>query len=321
MAYFLMPRCAPSYQASQCNPFGSYAPVSRRPAYTYSVSRPQPHRPAYSSFNHFFSQVDELLSSIDREAQRQAQIEAQREAQREADRQQQQRQNALRARFAVSENGKGWQLDGDVHGFEQENISIEITDERTVKVVGNTEWRAEAEKQQEVAADQHLTEGHEDDKINDTSVANAETQSTLQSETETVRSATPSSSTESHKSYQAFVEDDFEDLGAEASSLFSAPSDPSSTTEPKDAESKEKSVDEAVKTGTVVAQQLQAESPAQPTQQRTENDDRVHGSFEQVFTFPERIDGTNVSATFKDGVLRITVPRASAPQIRRIALL
>jgi HSP20 family molecular chaperone IbpA len=28
-----------------------------------------------------------------------------------------------------------------------------------------------------------------------------------------------------------------------------------------------------------------------------------------------------VSASFKDGVLRVTVPRAQAPQVRRIAIL
>jgi hypothetical protein len=53
----------------------------------------------------------------------------------------------------------------------------------------------------------------------------------------------PDSDTQSHKSYQVTVEDDFEDLGVETSSLISASSRPSSPSEIKEPKGKEKVVE------------------------------------------------------------------------------
>jgi HSP20 family molecular chaperone IbpA len=306
MAFVLTPRFAPAYQAPQCNPFGFCAPESR-PTYGYRVSRPQPRRPQYSPFA-LFSQVDELLSEIDREAQRQAQREAHLEAQREAHRQRQlQGKRALRAKFAASQNEKGWQVDGDIQGFTQENISIEVTNENTLKISGNTHWQSEKSQTQAAPAIEQPTEE-----------ANVEPEAETATEAEitTARATTPDSDTTSHKSYQPTVEDDFEDLGAEASSLFSTPSAPSTPAEPK---GKERAVEEPAATETAVVYQPQPEVPAQ--QEKPQELERVHGSFERTFRFPERIDAANVSASFKDGVLRITVPRAQVLQTRRIAIV
>ncbi|KAF2833443.1 HSP20-like chaperone [Ophiobolus disseminans] len=328
MAYILTPRLAPAYQAPQCNPFGFCAPVSR-PAYAYRVTRPRPQRPQYSSFNHFFSQVDELLSEIDREAQHEAQLEAQRqahvEAQREMHRQRQQRKRALRAKFAVNQTEQGWQVDGDIHGFTQDNISIEITEENTLKIAGNTEWQSEKKaqpEQQQVEAEaaptieERSTERSSEDKMDGLTLNEPEYETITEADTATAGAATPDSDTTSHKSYQPTVEDDFEDLGAETSSLVSSASRPSSPTEVKEPKGKEKAVEESAASHTAVTQQPQPEAPAQE-----EHEERVHGSFERTFRFPERIDAANVSASFKDGALRITIPRAQAQQIRRIAIL
>lgn len=321
MAFILTPRFAPAYQAPQCSPFGFCAPVSR-PAYTYRVARPRPQRPQYSSFNNFFTQVDELLSEIDREAQRQAHIEAQREAHR----QRQQRKRALRAKFDVNQTEQGWQVDGEIQGFDQENISIEVTDERTLKIAGNTEWQAEKKAQPEQqqpeveaapATEQQSTEEVPEDKMDGVTLNEPEFETVSTTETATVSAATPDSDTESHKSYQATVEDDFEDLGAETSSLISTPSRPSSPAEVKEPKGKEKAVEEPA----AVAQQPQAEAPVQQQQPEPQEEPRPRGSFERTFRFPERIDAANVSASFKDGALRITVPRAQAQQVRRIAIL
>jgi len=329
MAYILTPRFAPAYQAPQCNPFGFCAPVSR-PAYSYRVARPRPQRPQYSSFNHFFGQVDELLSEIDREVQREAQVEAQRqahlEAQREAHRQRQQRKRALRARFGVNQIAQGWQIEGDIQGFNQENISIEITDENTLKIAGNTKWQAEKtvepEQQQPQAeltpaVEQQSTEETVEDKMDGVTLNEPDFETITEAETATARAESPVSDTGSHKSYQPTVEDDYEDLGAETSSLVSTPSRPSSPTEVKEPKGKEKAVDGLVAPRTAVAQQPQPEVPAQQPQQ----EERVHGSFERTFRFPQRIDAANVSASFEGGALRITVPRAQAQQVRRIAIL
>lgn len=328
MAFVLTPRFAPAYQAPQCNPFGFCAPASR-PAYAYRIARPRPQRSQYSSFNNFFSQVDELLGEIDREAQRQAQIQAHREAQREAHRQRQQRKRTLRAQFAVNQTAQGWQIDGDILGFDQENINIEVTDENTLKISGNTHWQSEKkaeieEPQQEAEiapAEQPFTEQTVEDKMDGITLNEPDFETVTEAETATVRASSPESDTQSHKSYQATVEDDFEDLGAETSSLVSTPSRPSSPAEIKEPKGKEKAVEESATTETAVSQQPQPEAPAQQGQQEPQQEERVHGSFTRSFQFPERIDAANVSASFKDGALKITVPRARAQQVRRIAIL
>lgn len=329
MAFVLTPRFAPAYQAPQCSPFGFCAPASR-PAYAYRVARPRPQRPQYSSFNNFFSQVDELLGEIDREAQRQAQIEAHREAQREAHRQRQQRKRSLRAQFAVNQTEQGWQVDGDIQGFDQENITIEVTDENTLKISGNTHWQSEKkttqpEEQQPgaeatPAVEQSTTEQTVEDKMDGVTLNEPDYEAVTEAETSTVRASSPDSDTQSHKSYQATVEDDYEDLGAETSSLISSPSRPSSPAEVKEPKGKERAVEEPAATQNAVTQQPQPEVPAQQ-QEESQQEERVHGSFTRSFRFPERIDATNVSASFKDGALKITVPRAQAQQVRKIAIL
>jgi len=322
MAFVLTPRFAPAYQAPQCNPFGFCAPASR-PSYVYRVSRPQPRRPQYSSFNHFFNQVDELLSEIDREAQRQAQLDAHVEAQREAHHQRQlQHKRALRANFDVDQNEQGWQINGDIQGFAQENISIEVTDENTLKIAGNTHWQAEKAQtkpqQSEVEAAPAIEQSTEDaynENINVVTLNEPEVNTTTEVDTTTAGASSPDSDTSSQKSYQATVEDDFEDLGAEFPSSVGT----STPTEPTEPKGKERAVehDQPANTETTVAAQQQPEVPAQ----QPEEQERVHGSFERTFRFPERIDAANVSASFKEGVLKVTVPRAPVLQTRRIAIL
>jgi HSP20 family molecular chaperone IbpA len=321
MAFILTPRMAPAYQAPQCNPFGYCAPVSP-PSHGYRVSRPQPRRPQYSPYNNFFSQVDELLSEIDREAQReaqrQAQIDAHREALREAYRQRQlQRKRALRAEFQVNQIEHGWQVDGDIKGFEQDNINIEVIDEQTLKIAGNTEWQSEKSQPQPQQAqiEAEPTPASHDEQPTATQ-SQPEVETTTEAETTASGAATPDSDTASHKSYQPTVEDDFDDLAADFPS-----SRPASPTEPREPKGKERAVEEPVSTETAVVTQPQAEVPVQQPQQQPQQQQRVHGSFERTFKFPERIDVANVSASFKDGALKVTVPKAQAPQIRRIAIL
>lgn len=318
MAFFLTPRFAPAYQAPQCNPFGMCASASR-PSYTYRVARPRPQRPQYSSFNHFFNQVDELLAEIDQEAQRQAHVEAQREAHRQR---QQQRKRALRAKFDVNQTEQGWQVDGEFNGFDQENINIEVTNEYTLKISGNTQWQAE--KNEEQAQDHPViddgtkekeepTRDGAEDKMDGVTLNEPEFETVTEADTTT---ATVDSDTESHESYQATVEDDFEDLGAETSSLISSASRPSSPAGVSELKGKEKAVEQEP-----TPESQAVVPPQQESQQQPQEEERVHGSFERTFKFPERIDVTSVSASFKDGALKVTVPRAQAQKVRKIAIL
>lgn len=289
MAFFLTPRLAPAYTA-QCNPW-SYAP---RPQYSYRrVSRP-----SFPSFVPFLSQVNELLSEIDREARR--------EAHREAHRQRQQRKRAFRAHFNVHENPEGWQVDAEVPDFEQEHIEIQVTDENTLRVAGNTAKKAEQPQQEATPAPEA--------QATEPQAAESEAQDETMEGVTLNEPDQAHSDTESHKSYQATVEDDFEDLGAEIASTLSAGSN--TPEEPKEPKGKEKAVDEPVAPTTQTTVQPQPEAQAQQPQE----DERFHGSFERTFRFPEKIDAANVTATFKNGLLSITVPRAKAPEVRKVLI-
>jgi HSP20 family protein len=48
--------------------------------------------------------------------------------------------------------------------------------------------------------------------------------------------------------------------------------------------------------------------------------ERVSGSFERAMTLPVEVDADKVSATLKDGVLTITLPKAQAVLPRKIAV-
>jgi HSP20 family molecular chaperone IbpA len=287
MAFILTPRFAPVYQ-QQCSSPWSCAPA--RPQYSYR----RVVRPAVPSFVPFLSQVDELLSALDQEAQR----EAQREALREAHRQRQQRKRIFRAHFNVHENQEGYQVDGELPGFEQSNIQIEVTDAHTLRVAGNTEKKSEEQPQPEATAEPRAIEPQT-------------TESTETAQDDTIEGVTLNeqeshSDTESHKSYQATVEDDFEDLGAETSSTISSGSNTPS--EPKEPKGKEKAVDDSTETA------------VQPQPQPETEEYQFHGSFERTFRFPERIDASTVKASLKNGLLSITVPKAKAPEVRRILI-
>lgn len=299
MAFVLTPRFAPAYTTTQCSPF-SCVPV--RPSYR-RVSRP-----AFPSFVPFLSQVDDLLSELDREARR------------EAHRQRQQRKRAFRAHFNVHENKEGYQVDGEIAGFEQENVEIEVTDDHTLRVAGNTEKRVERHTQPETtpAPAAQATEAQTTETETQDEAMEGITLNEPELETAASGAATPThSDTESHKSYQATVEDDFEDLGAETSSTLSA--GPDAEAEPHEPKGKEKVVEEPT-IETTVQQQPQPEAPAQQ-QQEPEPEPRFRGSFERTFRFPERIDAANVRASLKNGLLSITVPKAKAPEVRKVLIL
>ncbi|MCW7539647.1 Hsp20/alpha crystallin family protein [Aquabacterium sp. A7-Y] len=48
--------------------------------------------------------------------------------------------------------------------------------------------------------------------------------------------------------------------------------------------------------------------------------ERVHGSFRRAITLPEDIDPTRVNASYRDGVLQVSVARRESAQPKRIAI-
>ncbi|KAJ4357818.1 uncharacterized protein N0V89_002394 [Didymosphaeria variabile] len=291
MAFFLTPRFAPAYTAQQCNPWA----CAPRPQHSYRRAT----RPSFPSFAPFLSEVDELMSALDEETRREA-------ARREALRQRQQRKRIVRAHFNVHENQGGYQVDAEIPGFEQEHIEIEVTDDNTLRLSGNTERKVEQQQPQPAETSTKISTNEVD------APHDAMDGMTLNKPEEATASgaATPAhSDTESHRSYQATVEDDFEDLGAETSSTISAHMDSDA---PKESKGKEKAVDQPATTNTETAVQQQ--------QQQENEERRFHGSFERTFRFPERIDAVNVTASLRNGLLSITVPKAKAPEVRRIII-
>ena len=48
--------------------------------------------------------------------------------------------------------------------------------------------------------------------------------------------------------------------------------------------------------------------------------ERVHGGFERAVRLPEFVDADRIEATFTDGLLTVTVPKAQAAQPRKITI-
>jgi HSP20 family protein len=48
--------------------------------------------------------------------------------------------------------------------------------------------------------------------------------------------------------------------------------------------------------------------------------ERVHGTFIRQFSLPETVDRQNISATVKDGVLNVVIPKQAKPQPTRITI-
>lgn len=46
--------------------------------------------------------------------------------------------------------------------------------------------------------------------------------------------------------------------------------------------------------------------------------ERGHGEFARTFALPPQVDPTGIAADLNDGVLTITVPKSSAPGLRRV---
>ena len=303
MAFFLTPRFAPAYTAQQCNPWA----CAPRQQHSYRrVIRPA--FPSLGSFTPYLNNVDELVSALEQEAHHEA---ARREAaRREAHRQREQRKRIVRAHFNVHENPESYQVDAELPYFQQEHIEIEVTDDNTLKLSGNTERRVEQGTQHsKVNSEPEIVEAAPESESQHEAVDGT----TLnESERASTGTSTPAESdTASHKSYQPTVEDDFEDLGAEIASTFSAHFE---TEAPKEPKGKEKVAEES----TSVVQQPKPEVPQPEAQQ--EQQWEFQGSFERTFRFPLRIDAANVKASFRNGLLSVTIPKSKAPEARKILI-
>lgn len=102
-------------------------------------------------------------------------------------------------------------------------------------------------------------------------------------------------------SYQPTVEDDPEDEFSVVSTPASSPKTEAAKPEPT----------------RQVQETTQAQTQNGPKQWLSE---RSVGEFSRVFTFPARVDHDSVSASLSNGILAITVPKATKPMTRRIEI-
>lgn len=56
------------------------------------------------------------------------------------------------------------------------------------------------------------------------------------------------------------------------------------------------------------------------TQQGFHRKERVHGSFRRQFTLPDTVNTESITASVKDGVLEIGIPKQEKPQPRKISI-
>lgn len=83
-------------------------------------------------------------------------------------------------------------------------------------------------------------------------------------------------------------------------------------------EEEQPSSTEVQQSGSQEAQQKDQQKDQQSDGSRYWVAERSVGEFSRSFTFPTRVDQDKVKASLKDGILSIVVPKASAPQTRKI---
>ena len=148
--------------------------------------------------------------------------------------------------FDVKEVKDAYQLDGELPGIEQKDISIEFTDPHTLVIKGRTE--------REYSSDSSPMHGRIEE--------------------------TP----EDVKSHKATVEDE--------------------------ANNPETAIEKS---------SAGVPAEAQP-QSKYWVSERSIGEFHRTFSFPSRVDQNAVKASLKNGILSIVVPKAAAPQSKRISI-
>ncbi len=136
--------------------------------------------------------------------------------------------------------------------------------------------------------------GHTESRAKPTAAVEGQAEAASATETEVESTPVPESDTSSY--HKASVEDDFEHVANPNATPAETP---------------------ATETAPVTEKQEVAE-PAKTERSRYWVSERSTGRFSRSFTFPSRINQEEVSASLKNGILSIVVPKAPAPENKRI---
>ncbi|KAI1338586.1 30 kDa heat shock protein [Xylariaceae sp. FL0016] len=192
-------------------------------------------------------------------------------------------QSSFAPKFDVKETETTYELHGELPGVEKRNVNIEFTDPQTLKVSGRVERTHSAG-----TPPAGFLEGSKDAEMSGAITAGDDA---------VMVGGEDSHETASNKSLQATVEDENEDGATNATAQPTPATTVAETAKPTEEEKK----------------------PQQPGHKYWVYERSV-GNFSRSFAFPSRVEHEGVSASLKDGVLTVTVPKAKKHESRRIAI-
>ena len=190
------------------------------------------------------------------------------------------KQRSFQPRFDVIENQDSYELKGELPGIDQKNIEVAFTDEKTLVIKGHTQSRNEPTTQVEAQPEQT---------------------------TETQSEKAPASESDTSSYQKASVEDEYVDVGESDAKMSGGNGEATPAETPKEVSSEEAAPQE-------VAAPVKTEQPKRWISERSV------GRFSRSWTFPKRVDQENVTASLSNGILSIIVPKAPAPENRRIEI-
>lgn len=189
-------------------------------------------------------------------------------------------------KFDVRETEQGYELHGEFPGVNKDDVHIEFTEPQTMLIRGKTE-RTYTSGTPPAAA------------VEDAQASGAITEGTEKTE-KTEKDPYKDSDKASVSSHQATVEDEYESISHEIE-------------EPQHADP-EDVVPEVEQPVTAPEKQPVADTAKYWLTERSV------GSFSRTFHFPTRVEQESVTASFKDGILSVLVPKAKKHESRRIAV-
>jgi HSP20 family protein len=184
-------------------------------------------------------------------------------------------------KFDVTETPTSYELNGELPGIDQKDVSIEWTDGNTLAISGRTEKHHEEGPAPTVSSTEVPT-------------ASGAIQAAPEADATTSDSASIDSASNYHK--PSVVEE-----GADEASTVA--DDNANTAQ--------------LTPATTNAGEVAKSAPSQAKYWISE---RTVGQFHRSFSFPVRVDHEAVKASLKNGILSIVVPKAKAVQPRRIPI-
>ncbi|KAI1259656.1 30 kDa heat shock protein [Xylariaceae sp. FL1019] len=210
------------------------------------------------------------------------------------------RANHFSPRFDIQENDTSYELYGELPGVEKDNVHIDFSDPQTIVIQGRVERTYTSSSPSPTSAENTIAE-KQDEETSGAAVA-------PETDDDAVLVDADTHETSSNKSYQATVEDHSEVDDGQTTTSSTAQQTPATT------------VTEPAKVETAVTDPAPSTETAPVNNVRYLVHERSKGSFSRSFTFSQRVEHENVTASLHNGILSVNVPKAKKHQSRRIAI-